>query len=501
MDSRNNVHHSADVLLQRTPRALPSKSLYVSHFLSTWNSRAFEFGAVLFLAAIYPGTLMLMSVYALLRAAATILFSHRIGWFIDTQERLRVVRISIIGQRLAVFVSCWGFLYLLTDSHIESSTLSRLVFGLLLILACVEKLCSVMNTVAIERDWVVVIAADDEPLLQELNSQMRRIDLFCKLVAPLGVALLDGVSTRLALLVVMVLNICSMAVEYPFIARVYNKTPALAQRIASPAPEYDAEEGPQPLERTISLTESLRARQTTIFALVKTYVSSAAFLPSLALSMLYLTVLSFSGQMTTFLLAVPQPKMTSTTLGLLRTVSTVFEISATFIAPRIMAAIGPVRAGIWCLSWQYLCLSLGVGCLWLAQISDSTKPIMFFIAAVILSRVGLWCFDLVAQLLIQNSIDSSHRGSFSSAEAALQNFFELCTFAMTIVFPNPIDFKYPALASLVATYCSAALYAKFVRDRRGHLLHMPLCLKRVGGGRYELVEAIDAESEIESGSH
>ncbi|KAJ3728187.1 hypothetical protein DFJ43DRAFT_1085170 [Lentinula guzmanii] len=38
--------------------------LYISHFLSTWNSRVFEFGAVLYLATIYPGTLLPMSIYA-----------------------------------------------------------------------------------------------------------------------------------------------------------------------------------------------------------------------------------------------------------------------------------------------------------------------------------------------------------------------------------------------------------------------------------------------------
>ena len=49
--------------------------LYVSHFLSAWNSRGFEFGAILFLATIYPGTLLPMSVYALVRAASAIILA------------------------------------------------------------------------------------------------------------------------------------------------------------------------------------------------------------------------------------------------------------------------------------------------------------------------------------------------------------------------------------------------------------------------------------------
>ncbi len=69
--------------------------LYVSHFLSTWNVRGFEFGAVLFLATIFPGTLLPMSVYALIRSASAIVFSPMVGRYIDRGNRLQVVRTSI----------------------------------------------------------------------------------------------------------------------------------------------------------------------------------------------------------------------------------------------------------------------------------------------------------------------------------------------------------------------------------------------------------------------
>lgn len=71
------------------------RRLYVSHFLSTWNSRVFEFGSVLYLATIFPGTLMPMSIYALTRGLSAILFASAIGQYIDTGNRLSVVRVSI----------------------------------------------------------------------------------------------------------------------------------------------------------------------------------------------------------------------------------------------------------------------------------------------------------------------------------------------------------------------------------------------------------------------
>jgi iron-regulated transporter 1 len=71
------------------------KLLYTSHFLSTWNSRLFEFGAFLFLANIFPQTLLPASLYALCRNASAAVAAPWIGSYIDRADRLVVVRISI----------------------------------------------------------------------------------------------------------------------------------------------------------------------------------------------------------------------------------------------------------------------------------------------------------------------------------------------------------------------------------------------------------------------
>jgi iron-regulated transporter 1 len=72
-----------------------ARQLYVSHFLSTWNSRVFECGAVLYLATIFPRTLLPMSVYALIRGLSAIVFAPAVGRYVDTGNRLQVVRVSI----------------------------------------------------------------------------------------------------------------------------------------------------------------------------------------------------------------------------------------------------------------------------------------------------------------------------------------------------------------------------------------------------------------------
>lgn len=85
----------ASSLQSRADHMRNRRRLYVSHALSTWNSRVFEFGAFLFLASIWPQSLLPASVYALARAASAAILSPWLGLYIDRNDRLQVVRLSI----------------------------------------------------------------------------------------------------------------------------------------------------------------------------------------------------------------------------------------------------------------------------------------------------------------------------------------------------------------------------------------------------------------------
>jgi len=56
--------------------------------------------------------------------------------------------------------------------------------------------------------------------LSDLNSTMRRIDLFAKLLAPVFISVLDGFSATIAVWTVLGLNVLSVLVEYFAIAQV-----------------------------------------------------------------------------------------------------------------------------------------------------------------------------------------------------------------------------------------------------------------------------------------
>ncbi|KAI7720498.1 putative Ferriportin iron efflux transporter [Hortaea werneckii] len=432
--------------------------LYTSHFLSTWNSRVFEFGAFLFLASIYPQTLLPASVYAMSRAMFAVFLSSATGYAVDRFPRLLVIRWSIVSQRLAVGLSCVLLFLLQSDriSNDESSSPRWLLLPLCL-LAAAEKLGSVMNTIAVERDWVVAIADGSDDRLATLNAQMRRIDLFCKLAGPMVISFVDAASTKLAIVVTGSMTCASVLVEYFTIARVYYKVPELSKSKETSSAESSS---------------WLKGMMQTWLRGLPAYVKHQAFLPSFALALLYMTVLSFNGQMITYLIAIG---VSSGTVGILRGVAALVELSATWFGPILMKHIGAVRAGIWFLNWQLACVSIACLFFWIPETSAMILA-AGTVSAVVASRLGLWGFDLSAQIIVQEEVEPEMRGTFSSQEFALQNAFEMLAFLSTIVFPRPEQFKYPAAISAFAVATACVLYAIFVRARRGHLLHLSKCM-------------------------
>lgn len=205
----------------------------------------------------------------------------------------------------------------------------------------------------------------------------------------------------------------------------------------------------------------------------KLYFKHQAFIPSFACALLYLTVLSFSGQMVTYLLS---SGYTSSQVAVARTVSVGFEVLATWIGPWLMGRIGPVRAGLWFVSWQSGCLLGGMAVFWRLKQDDCVLSASALVAGTILSRLGLWGFDLCTQIIIQEDVEEEKRGAFSATESAWQSTFEMCSYMSTIVLSRPDQFSYPASGSVLAVVGAWAMYTRFVVERRGHLIHWPSCV-------------------------
>ncbi|KAF2662520.1 hypothetical protein K491DRAFT_686399 [Lophiostoma macrostomum CBS 122681] len=471
--------------------------LYLSHILSTWNARTFEFGAVIFLSYVFPGTLFYASCYALFRSAAAAVFSPWLGGLIDRTQRLKFVRWTIVWQRASVAISCLLLQAMLRPD--ANRTVVLVLFGLGVGLACLEKLAFIGNTVAIERDWVIVVSDSLELTRQDLNSVMRRIDLACKLIAPLCISLVDAYSTRTTIWVVFGQNAISAGFEYLAIAQVFAVIPELGQKTLAVNSNGEFSDQENAIEEQLSLATASHRRWYQVnfhksLAPWQAYIHNPAFLASFSLSLLYFTVLSFNSQMMTYLLAVG---FASVHISLMRFVAVLLELAATCTAPIFMRRIGAVRSGLWFVNEQLVCLMLAVGLF--AALDTRTKLAGgILVAGVSLSRVGLWSFDLCVQYLVQEDAPESSRGSFSAIEAASQNLFELLSFATTMIFSEPEEFRIPVYISTAVVSLSAVCWASFVRRKRGHLLHISKCFKRNGTPGYRVLPAFEGEELLQS---
>jgi iron-regulated transporter 1 len=108
-------------------------------------------------------------------------------------------------------------------------------------------------------------------------------------------------------------------------------------------------------------------------------------------------VLSFAGQMVTYLLSAGY---TATQVGIARTLSVVFEVLATWVAPWLMGLIGPVRAGLWLSSWQVTTLASGTSLFWIFD-GNPVIAASALVGGTIFSRLGLRGFDLCVQIIVQ----------------------------------------------------------------------------------------------------
>ena len=85
---------------------------------------------------------------------------------------------------------------------------------------------------------------------------------------------------------------------------------------------------------------------------------------------------------------------------LMRFAAVVVELLATWAAPLLMRKIGAVRAALWFINEQLVCVGIAL-VLYLAAALDKRAAGFSLIGGVTCSRLGLWGFDLCVQYLVQ----------------------------------------------------------------------------------------------------
>ena len=147
---------------------------------------------------VYRDTLIPASLVGLFSKLAGLVFSGHIGGLVDSTPRLRFVRLAVGSEKIlntlnyGLFLILFGPLRAVAQDAFHGNAGWKdvaavwAIIGFTVVFSSVTVLANTGLTVAVERDWVSTIAQGDPEKLTLLNTYMRRIDLFSKLVAPVS---------------------------------------------------------------------------------------------------------------------------------------------------------------------------------------------------------------------------------------------------------------------------------------------------------------------------
>jgi solute carrier family 40 (iron-regulated transporter), member 1 len=111
---------------------------------------------------------------------------------------------------------------------------------------------------------------------------------------------------------------------------------------------------------------------------------------------------------------------------------------------------------LWSILYQLVFVSVSFAALFMTDAKQYTLSMVLLVGGVCLSRIGLWVFAMTVAQLMQEFIPDGFRGVVGGTQQSLNAFFQLSSFALGLLFPDPRDFPIYVAAGYAAV-CSAAL--------------------------------------------
>lgn len=468
---------------------------------SAWGDRMWNFAIGLYLIKLTPGSLRLAAIYGLAWTSFAIVFTPIIGVWIDHTPRIKVIRYSLLMQNLLVIVDAITLLVVF-EWPPKSDGLMLFIYVVIIVFGASANVIAQGEKISIAKDWIVVVCKGNKTLLAESNALLRRIDLTVAIVSPIAVGFaMSIVSTYASIIFICMWDLFSFFAEYFLLLKVYKDIPELRFK------NNNDEESVSLLGKESSMETEGRfvevksgfdvaGRLKSFIQGWHVYYKQDVFLAGLTLAMLYLTCLGFNAITTGY---ASSQGLTALSVSLCYAAGSLVGIFGTFLFPYMRLKLGVLKTGAIGSFSQLIMLMLCVVAIWApgspsllksanwysqnntsvfsgnSKLNNNTlttqaplpkgfnyTSIVLVMVGIILSRTGIWLLDLSVTQLQQENIPEHERGIVGGVQYALNEFFDLSHFIITIFLPRPNEFGYLTLISFGAITTSAIIFQIFV---------------------------------------
>jgi len=409
------------------------RKITISHGLTKLGSKAWEFCIPLFLLSWSPN-LIYPAIFGLTMTVSKLLVSPSLGRWADrdSASRLQVVKIGTGMQAVAV---CGSASMLIFDRS------TPLFIG---ILACgvVECIFSGLTLNAVKKDWVPQIAQGSADLT-EINVGLSRLDLFIEMLGPLWASFVIDAFGESGYVIVGLINCITYVPEVMLLRSVYyEKEHALGRRSI---------DGPKKTTIEASSEKTKKGGIVTFF----THPYGACCL-AIGYALMWFTALSPHGVVLTSYL-----KLYGVSVKLLAVFRGCGAMAGVLGAQSLKWYAGGSSPKHIQMASMHYSWFLSV-CVLFALISYQDN-LEIFLSTIVLSRIGLYGFDLGLSTVQQVVIEEEKRMFMGAAEQALCSCGTSAVFLGSMIWSRPDQFHWLVICSTAFVWLGSIVYTTWAR--------------------------------------